>query len=247
MPTAHKIRQLLAFLMLQANQAVPIHACIDELWQSDPPKSAVSVTQTYVSEIRKMLRSASPEQGDGILVTRNRNYMLRVRSQDLDSEVFFEHVQRGHAAFGHGELQHAVAYFHRALSQWRGPALLDVPNGPAITMQRERLEETRFGVEEQRVEAELRLGLHHEILAELQVQAEAYPLRENVQAQYMVALYRCGRQVHAVNVYWRLRRTLSEQFGLDPSPRMQRLHQAILTSDPALDLPTLSPLRRVAG
>jgi DNA-binding SARP family transcriptional activator len=246
-PTAHKARQLLAFLILNANQVVPVHACIDELWQSDPPKSSVSTVQTYVLQIRKLLRRASPELGDATLVTLNRNYLLNIRPADLDSHVFFAHVRRGQAALGHGRLQHAAAYFRRALGQWRGPALLDVPEGPAITMHRERLEETRFGVVEQRVEAELRLGLHREILAELQVRAEQYPLRENVQAQYMIALYRCGRRVQAIDVFTRLRGTLFDQFGLDPSPRMSRLHGAILAADPALDLPAGQLLRGVAG
>jgi DNA-binding SARP family transcriptional activator len=246
-PTAAKARQLLAFLVLNANQAIPVHACVDELWQADPPKSAVSTLQTYILQIRKLLRRASPEAGEATLVTRNRNYQLNVRSGDLDSDIFASFALRGRLTLGHGDLQRAAAYFRRALRQWRGPALLDVPASPSIEMHRERLEESRFGVIELRVEADLRLGLHQQILTELGVRAQLYPLRENVQAQYMVALYRCGRQVTALGVFRRLRDTLFDQFGLDPSPRMLRLHEAILSSDPALDLRTTPLLHGAAG
>lgn len=246
-PTAPKARQLLAYLMLHANQVVPVHACIDEIWDADPPRSAVSTVQTYVLQIRKLLRRASREHGETTLVTRNRNYLLNIRAGELDSAVFYTQARRGQAALSHGRVEHAAVYFRRALSTWRGPALLHVPDGPEIAVHRERLEETRFGVMEQQVEAELRLGLHHEILAELHARAEQYPLRENVQAQYMLALYRSGRQAKAVRVFQRLRRTLFEQFGLDPSPRMQRLHEAVLECDMALDLATSPVPRGVAG
>ncbi|ALG09975.1 AfsR/SARP family transcriptional regulator [Kibdelosporangium phytohabitans] len=236
-PTAPKGRQLLAFLMVNANQIVPVRACVDELWQANPPKSAVSTLQTYVLQIRRLLRAATPHDDHEVLATHNRSYQLHVLVEGFDRAAFESEVGSARAAARRGDDRHAADLFDSALGLWRGPALIDVPDGPVIAAHRVELEEARFGVLEQRVEAHLRLGRHRELLAELATRADDYPMRENVQAQLMVALYRSGRPAQAIEMFHRLRGLLFDEFGLDPVPRMRRLYEAILVADPVLEVP----------
>lgn len=238
-PTSPKGRQLLALLMVNANQLVPVHACVDELWQADPPKSAVSTLQTYVLQIRRLLRAVPTVGGQEVLTTHNRSYQLHVPAESFDRTVFDSVVARARTAVDQGDDRRAAELFDSALGLWRGAALAGVPDGPTIAVHRIDLEETRFGVLEQRIEAYLRLGRHHELLAELRTLADTHPLHENVQAQFMVALYRSGRQEQAITMFHRLRTLLRDQLGLDPVPRMQRLHEAILAADPMLEVSAL--------
>lgn len=249
-PTAPKGRQLLALFMVNANQIVPVHACVDELWQADPPRSAVSTLQTYVLQIRRLLRAATAADDHEVLATHNRNYQLHVPADGFDRTVFDSTVLSARAAALRGDDRCAADLFDSALDLWRGPALIDVPDGPVIAAHRIELDETRFGVLEQRIETYLRLGRHRELLAELATLADAYPMHENVQAQLMVALYRSGRPAQAVEMFHRLRGLLFDELGLDPVPRMQRLYEAILVADPMLEVSAPLPdqaLLRVAG
>jgi DNA-binding SARP family transcriptional activator len=240
-PTAPKGRQLLALLMVNANQFVPVHACVDELWQSNPPKSAMSTLQTYVLQIRTLLRAAAKADDQDVLATRNRSYQLRVPLECFDRTVFDSTIRRARAATVRGDDQCAADLFDSALDLWRGPALIDVPDGPIIALHRIELEETRFGVVEERIETGLRLGRHRELLTELRTLVDTHPMHENVQAQLMIALYRSGRQAQAIEMFHRLRGLLRDKFGLDPVPRMQRLYEAILVADPMLLVPAPRP------
>jgi DNA-binding SARP family transcriptional activator len=234
-PTAPKGQQLLALLMVNANQSVPVDTCVDELWQTDPPRSAVSTLQTYVLQIRTLFRAADEEQE--LLATHNRSYQLRVPHAGFDRTVFDATVRRARAATVRGDDRSAYDLFGTALGLWRGPALSGVPDGPVIAVHRIELDEIRFCVREERIETALRLGMHRELLAELHALADAYPLYENVQAQLMVALYRSGRRTEAVEIFHRLRKALSDKLGLDPVPRMLRLYEGILRGDPRLTAP----------
>jgi len=223
-PTAPKARHLLTLLMINANQIVSVDTCVDELWQSAPPRSAVSVLQTYVLQIRRLLRAADAQE---ILVTHNRSYQLLVPAASFDRAVFASTTGRARAAVLRTDDRVDADLFDSALNLWRGPAMADIPDGPIIAVHRIELEELRFGAMEQRGEAYLRLGRHRELLADLRALAGTYPLRENVQAQLMVALYRSGRRAEAIGTFDRLRGLMGKEFGLDPVPRMQRLYQAI--------------------
>lgn len=236
-PTAPKGRQLLALLMVNANQLVPVHACVDELWPSQPPQSAMSTLQTYVLQIRTLLRAAAEAGDQDILATRNRSYRLQIPPEGFDRTVFESTVRGARAAVVRGDDQCAMVLFGSALDLWRGPALIDVPDGPIVAMHRIELEETRFGVVEERIETGLRLGRHRDLLAELRLLADAHPMDQNVQAQLMVALYRSGMQAQAIEMFHRLRGLLADKLGLDPAPRMQRLYEAIFAADPMLHVP----------
>ncbi len=243
-PGAPKTRQLLAFLMLNANQMVRASECITELWGSQPPKSALSTLQTYVLQIRQILRNASRVDQSDTLVTRNQCYQLVVHPQDLDRLQFEDLARLGRAAAAEGDDQRAGELFRCALTMWRGPALADVHAGPLSSTHLVELEENRKGILEQRIEADLRLGRHQELLDELGTLTSLHPTHENLHAQFMLALYRSDQRARALAVFRRLRFVLAETLGIEPAPSMQRLYEAILAGDPALDSPSSVRSRR---
>nr|UUG47303.1 putative regulatory protein [Amycolatopsis sp.] len=229
---------MLALLLMYANTIVSIDEFIEELWENRPPRSAVQTVQTYVMQLRKML-GAGP-RGARLaerLVTTHSGYSFRVAPDELDVTHFDRLVSAAHAAVARQEHAVAASRFAEALTLWRGPALANVRIGPISRIRLVGLLESKLTAVEQRIEADLRLGRHHRLLSELSMLIERYPMYENLYAQFMLALYRSGRQIQALEVFQRLRRELSGEQGLEPSPRMQRLHQAVLTGNPLLDLP----------
>lgn len=243
-PKAPKQRQLLALLLLNANQVVPVSVCIKELWDDQPPDSALSTLQTYVLHVRRVLRGI-PEIGSmssakRVLETAERGYRFAVSDGGLDLHVFDAAVRNARDALANGDDARGSALLSRALGMWQGRALTGVQAGPVLQAHAAMLEEYRLSVQETRIEADLRLARHHELIGELSALATRHPTNENVRAQLMLALYRSGRQAHAVEAYQRLRRTLSADLGLDPSPRMRRFLQAMLENDPNLNSPAVA-------
>jgi DNA-binding SARP family transcriptional activator len=240
LPTAPKQRQLMALFLVNANKFVPIETAVEELWEGRPPRTVVPTLQTYVLQIRRSL-AAAPTLGSmaaahRILSTGNRGYFLMIPPGSLDLHEFEEAVAQGREAQRSGDDAEVSRRLRRALSLWRGPALGDVQVGPRLRAEIDRLEEARLSVLEKCLEAELRLGYHHDILSELSAAAAQHPLNENLQAMYMLALYRAGRQVRALEVYRHLRRCVAEELGLEPSVQLRRLHEAILNADRSLDV-----------
>ncbi|MEU8137739.1 AfsR/SARP family transcriptional regulator [Streptodolium elevatio] len=240
-PKAPKQRQLLALLLLNANQVVPVGVCIKELWDDQPPDSALSTLQTYVLHLRRVLCGV-PEIGTmraakQVLATAERGYRFSVPDGSLDLHLFDEGVRKARDALADGDDARGSALLARALDMWEGRALTGVQAGPVLRAHAAMLEEYRLSVQETRIEADLRLARHHELIGELSALATRHPTNENVRAQLMLALYRSGRQAHAVEAYQRLRRTLSADLGLDPSPRMRRFLQAMLENHPSLNSP----------
>ncbi|MGY3520316.1 AfsR/SARP family transcriptional regulator [Micromonospora sp. PTRAS2] len=239
--SAAKPRKVLALLLLNANRVVPVSALMTELWDTAPPGSAMTTLQTYVLQIRKslacLLQRSGAEVGRDVLITRNGGYMLKLPHGSLDLHEFERLSAEGrHAAVADEDCRAAVL-LTRALALWQGPALVDVKAGPLIEVEVRRLEESKLTVLQQRIDVELRLNHHQEVLSELTALAFQHPLHENLNAQYMLALHRAGRRTDALGVFQRLRRTLVEELGLEPSVRLQRLHQFILSSDPMLEEP----------
>jgi DNA-binding SARP family transcriptional activator len=233
-PSAPKARQLLAFLMLNANEMVRASDCVEELWGPESPKSAMSTLQTYILQIRRMLRTG--RGGAEMLVTRNPGYALALDGDRFDRVEFEALVRQGRRAAATAQDARASALFAEALLLWRGPALADVPIGPLSSPHVVELEETRAYAREQRIEADLRLGRHSELLDDLRTLTSQHPTHENVHAQFMVALYRSGRRTQALRVFHVLSSELADTLGIEPAPRMRRLRDAIVASDPALDL-----------
>ena len=240
-PKAPKPRQLLAFLMLNANQTVRATDCIAELWGSAPPKSAMSTLQTYVLHIRRRLRAADSSEylgnAEDILLTKSQGYELIVEPSEFDRAVFEWLISKGRAAVVKGDDRAASESFRSALSLWRGPVAADVRAGPLISMHQVGLRETRRGVLDQRIEAELRLGLHRELLGELHSLVRARRTDENAHAQFMLALHRSGRSERALRVYRGLDHRLRHKLGIEPSPQIQHLYAAIKSADPLLTNP----------
>ncbi|WP_431032189.1 AfsR/SARP family transcriptional regulator [Streptomyces sp. P6-2-1] len=235
-PSAPKPRQLLAYLMLNIPQMVRASDCITELWGSAPPKSAMSTLQTYVLHVRQALRGHRVDRSH-LLVTRNHGYQLSLDTAEYDRHRFRDLAWQGRAAAAAGDNRTASALFSLALSQWRGTALSDVSPGPLSSPHLAELAESRQGVLEQRIEADLALGRHRELVDELSDLIARHPTHENVHAQLMVALYRSGDRKRAGDVFRGLRQVLGESLGIEPAPRMRRLYQAVLAGSAALDAP----------
>jgi DNA-binding SARP family transcriptional activator len=236
--TAPKQRTLLAALLLQANQVVSSERLIEVLWGEDPPASARAALQSHVLQLRRLLpRAGGDDEGAGALLTRPPGYLLRLEPCRLDLRRFQELVADAQLALREGEFEEAAAGLREALRLWRGPALCDVESDALRWVEAPRLEELRLAALEARVEADLQLGRHAELVGELQALLATHPLRERVAAQLMLALYRSGRQAEALDVFAAVRRRLVEDLGLDPGEELQRLHRAVLAGDPALQGP----------
>ncbi|MFJ2865832.1 BTAD domain-containing putative transcriptional regulator [Kitasatospora sp. NPDC087314] len=237
LPTAAKPRQVLALLALHPQEIVQIPALIEELWGGTPPVSALTTLQTYILQLRRRLTAALPPGGPGakeVLVTVPGAYLLAVPVEQTDVGGFERLLPAGRRALGSGDAATASRLLHQALDLWRGPVTADVPHGRRLEIEAMRLEESRLGALELRISADMRLGAHARLLGELTALTARYPLHENLHAQLMLALYRSGRTSEALDVYRALRATLVEELGLEPAAKLQRLHQAMLSADPAL-------------
>ena len=219
---------LLAALLIRPNQVVSTDALIDALWGERPPPSAGGLLQVYVSQVRKVLSR------EARLVTRPPGYLIEVQSEELDSARFAQLLEQGREALGQGNHQLASATLAEALALWRGPALADFAFEHFAQSEAARLEELRLVALEARIQADLELGRHDELVPELRTLVAAEPRREHVRAQLMLALYRSGRQADALEVYREGRRVLVEELGIDPGAELQGLEQAILNQDPSL-------------
>jgi YVTN family beta-propeller protein len=229
-----RLRALLVVLLLRANEPVPRDVLVHELWGEQPPAGVQHSLDVYVSRLRKSLDAAA---NGHVVVTRPGAYSLRLAEEQLDARRFERLVAEGRAALGGNEPGQAAAKLGAALKLWRGPALADLANGHGPRAEAARLEELRLGAIVDRIDSELALGRHAEIVGELEALVAAYPLRERLREQLMIALYRSGRQAEALEAYQAARRALVEDLGLEPGPALQRLERAILRQDASLDLP----------
>jgi DNA-binding SARP family transcriptional activator len=236
-PAAAMPRRVLATLLLHADQVVPIPTLIEELWDDEPPRLARKTVQTYVYQLRKALAGGPTGEGRQLLETRPQGYRIMLQPGELDLRLFEQRARIGRAALASGDAGGAASSLREALEVWRGDALTDVVPGPVLSAQTSRLEDSRRGVLEQRVEADLRLGRHRELIGELKALMIRYPGHEEFCAQLMVAAYRSGRRDESLGAYDRLRRLVVEQTGLEPSERLRRLQHAVLVDSPSLSEP----------
>ena len=230
-----KQRAVLAVLLLHPNEVVSIDRLVDELWGASPPATASKIVQVYISQLRKVLRGRrGRDQEERVLVTRAPGYLLRVEPGQLDADRFEGLVGEARQELAAGRPRRAAHMLLEALALWRGPALADFALDLFALSEIARLEEARISAVEERIEADLGLGRHTELVGELQSLVAAHPLRERLRGRLMLALYRCGRQAEALATYRDARRLLVEELGLEPSQALQALEKAILVQDPTL-------------
>jgi DNA-binding SARP family transcriptional activator/ABC-type branched-subunit amino acid transport system substrate-binding protein/DNA-binding beta-propeller fold protein YncE len=225
---AGKQRALLALLLLHRNEPVSNERLTDWLWQGEPPATAQKSLQVYVSGLRKVL-------GDGRLETQGRSYLLHVQAGELDLDRFEQLLEQARGC----EPKAAAALLREALDLYRGEPLAELRYEQIAQAEIARLEELKLQTTEERIDAELDCGREQELVAELEGLVTAHPLRERLRGQLMLALYRTGRQADALAVYRQGTQLLDEELGLQPSPQLRELEQAILQHDPALGAPPL--------
>ena len=228
-----KQRALLALLLVHANTLVSADRLVEELWAGQPPDNAAGALQVQVSRLRRAL-SDGGDGGPGSLESRKPGYVLHVGPGGLDAERFEAALTQARDVAARSP-ERAVSFFDQALGLWRGPALAEFADQPFAMAEAARLEELRLVAREERVEAELALGRHATLVGPLRQLVDEHPLRERPWGQLMVALYRCGRQAEALRAYAEVRRYLGEELGIDPSPSLQHLEEAVLLQAPALD------------
>jgi DNA-binding SARP family transcriptional activator len=240
--SGRKRRALLALLLLHRNEVVPADRLIDELWDGRPPATAAKGLQVHVSQLRKELL-AGGESADGVaLLTRAGGYVLEVAGERLDIVRFERAVAAAEAARADGRVDEAASRLDDALALWRGPPLVDFSYEAFAQDEIARLEELRLVALEERVDADLALGRHPKVIAELEGLVHGHPLRERLRAQLMLALYRCGRQGAALEAYREARRVSLDELGLEPGTELRELEAAILAESPALAPPPRLPV-----
>lgn len=226
---APRHRQLLALFLLNANNAVHRDRLIALLWNGRPTNSAPRNLTTYIAQMRQRLSPRDPALSP--IHTVEGGYLLSVTPGSVDAAEFNQLAERGRIFRDNGDYHNAARLFESALNLWRGDALLDLRHVDALSAWADRLDEDRRAVVEDLFDVRLALGHHHEIVGGLAQWAGRHPLRERPHRQLMLALHRSGRTHDASASYHRLRRTLVDRFGTEPSPDTQALHQRILTGD----------------
>ncbi len=236
-PSAAKQCQILALLALNAGRVVTVSTLTEELWGDAPPRSSATTLQTYVLHLRNRLVEAGlgGRESREFLSTRHSGYLLEARSCETDVEEFERLARLGRPAAEAGDQRAASDLLGGALALWRGPALVDVPVGRVLELEAASLEAARLGVLERRIEADLALRRHGDLVGELTLLVAKNPMNENFCGLLMTALYRSGHVGRALEAFRRLRTVLSTELGLEPCPRLQQLHQALLSGDPALE------------
>src|SRR4051794_26643669 len=210
---AGRQQALLALLLLHANRTVSRDRIVDSLWGDDAPESAVKMVQIHVSQLRKALPEAR-------LRTRPPGYVLEVGDDELDVARFERSVAGGREALSQGDARRARELLGEALALWRGPALAEFSE-PFAGAEAARLEELRLTALERRIEADLALGRHDDVVGELEALVAAHPLRERLRSQHMLALYRSGRHAEALAAYQAFRSTLADELGVEPPPSVR--------------------------
>jgi DNA-binding SARP family transcriptional activator len=224
----HRQTVLVCLLLLHANEVISAERIIDVLWGETRSATARKALQVYVSRLRRIL-------GAGVVETRAPGYLIRVQDGEIDAQRFERLVAQGKQALATGEPGRAAALLRTALALWRGPALADVMYEPFAQPDAGRLEELQLSCLEERIEADLALGHHADLVGELEVLTERHPYRERLSGRLMLALYRSGRQAEALEVYRRLRERLVDELGIEPDPELRSLDSRILNQDSSLD------------
>lgn len=229
-PTAPKIRQLMAMLLLRANRIVNTDTIIRELWPDEPPRSVRTTMQTYVYQLRRMIeRKGLAPDGDGMLQTRAPGYLLTADPEQIDVFVFQRLCREARELMDERRFHEAAVSLRSALALWSGPPLANVNCGPRLSAYVVDLQERRRNAYHLRIQAEMEIGRHRELVGELRSLVAANPLDEVLHGQLIQVLDRSGRRSDALAIFRNLRMTLRDELGLDPSAELRALHQELLS------------------
>ena len=229
-----KERMVLAVLLLHANELVSRERLIDELWGAAPPPTARKAVNVYVSQLRKTLS----RNGRDPVATVDGGYRLLADPGLVDADRLRSLLSDARDRMAGGESAAASTLLRQALGLWRGPTLAGLQLESLGREEVAQLDELRLTALMDRIDCDLAQGRHDQVLGELQVLVTEHPLRERLRSQQMLALYRSDRQADALDAYQAARHALIDELGIEPSESLQRLQQAILRHDPALELPT---------
>ncbi|PRY50076.1 putative ATPase [Geodermatophilus tzadiensis] len=239
-------RAVLAALLVDAGRTVPVDLLVDRVWSGQPPTAVSATLQSIVSRLRRELEPDVPNGRWTLLVTREPGYRLDVAPEDVDAVRFVQLLRTARDLAARDDAGRARAAVTEGLALWRGPAYADV-SATFAGEESERLEQLRLAARELAAELDLRLGRHAEIVDDVRELLRAEPLREGLRASLVLALYRCGRQAEALEVYEEGRRLLADGLGVDPGRPLQELHERILRQDPALAAPVPAVPRPAAA
>jgi DNA-binding SARP family transcriptional activator len=227
-PRGPKIGKVLALLLLRAGEAVSVRTLAEELWDERPPRTAITTIRTHVYHLRKALEAT--EAGAGALRTEPTGYRISPLPGPLDAHEFVRATDQGHLLLRRGSAAEAATLLRGALDVWSGTALAGIDPGPVLTRHVEHLEELRVRALELRIEADMAVGRHRQLVPELRGLVAAYPLNEWFHARLIDALHRSGRRSDALRAYGAVRGLLDRELGLEPSADLQRMQQEVLTS-----------------
>lgn len=227
-PKTPKVLQILALLLVRANRVVGTDSLIQELWGKDAPRSALTTVQSYISQLRRLIENERLAGGEDILITRSPGYFLRVGSEQLDLQRFNELRQQGRRDFTDGKFADAAEKLRSALELWAETPLANVKLGPLLSAYVVDLQEQHRNTLQLAIECEMELGRHRELIAELRSLAVRYASDEWFCRQLMRVFDRSGRRGDALMAYQKLRNTLREELGIDPSPETQEVYHQLL-------------------
>jgi DNA-binding SARP family transcriptional activator len=226
---ALKIKTVLAALLIRANQVVPFDQLIVELWGEKPPRRAAAAVHVYVSQLRKLLKSADEQESP--IITRAPGYLIQVKPDELDLDVFLRLIEQGRRLQREQRHQEIIDLAHTALGMWQEPVLSDLRESSMVNRFATWLEELRIEFLEMMIDSYLALDRHRESVSYLYSLLQDHPLHETFYRQLMLALHSGGRTADALQVYRSARDTLKAELGLEPGRALQDLQQLILHAD----------------
>jgi predicted ATPase/DNA-binding SARP family transcriptional activator len=227
---------LLADLLVHAGEVVSASRLIDDLWRGNPPPGASATLQTYVKNLRRVLEPGrAAGEASEVLLTRRPGYVLSIDRVEFDAACFELLVDEARSHMAEGAAERAGDLLRQALALWRGPAYGELATASYVQADAARLDELRMVAMEARAEADLALGGHALLCGELEALVAEHPYRERLWGQWMLALYRAGRQSDALRAYQQLRLLLGDELGIEPSEALRDLEEAILLQKSHLD------------
>jgi DNA-binding SARP family transcriptional activator len=246
-PSGAILRTLLAAFLASSNCVLTVETLAQELWGTTPPPKMENALHAHISRLRRFLGKLEPGRPESRLATHGNGYRFTLSPSELDATCFLDALDAVRRRRP-DTTQQDVTTLRRALELWRGPVFGGLAGGLLCQTAAAKYQEARIAALELLYEMEMELGAHDRVTHELTELVVEHPLNEHFCRLLMLALYRSGRQVEALNTYRDLRRRLCDALGVEPSPPLRICEQAILEHAPAAAAgsPGLPPPREAA-